>query len=409
MVRAWQDLEERVGSSTSADKQQVWGIRYVDELVCRDDATPLRLYATQDANFNLTALFDTSANVKQRFIYEPYGMSTVLTAAWGSTTDAYAWGWRHQGFYQDLETTLIYSRMRYLHSRLGRFLHRDVNNYSDGSNLYVIVKSNPVALKNPFGLCSWTERFLGVCDAADTARATEARNAELLRDAAARQADAAKRQAMQRMADAAARNSRNDYGQDALDAFDESVSDRTNGVLDVLTAGHLNAGDIGGTNYTFDPSNRASAGCFAECWAKKFGDAVSMGYLSKLEGGNGIGDLIGWAATVIPAQPFSGTFGDNGLGTGEWLGNPFSTSPLDVPGTTSLATGIAGRAAGRYGKYLLGDKRVPWEVWTMPGRASGKDMEQLSKNLDQAGNYLQALAMAIEMYKCYQGCACPNG
>ena len=70
------------------------GIRYIDELVCRDDATPLRLYATQDANFNVTALVDTSANVKQRFIYEPYGTSTVLTAAWASTTDAYGWNWR---------------------------------------------------------------------------------------------------------------------------------------------------------------------------------------------------------------------------------------------------------------------------------------------------------------------------
>jgi hypothetical protein len=33
----WQDLEERLGTSTSMDKQYVWGIRYVDELICRDD------------------------------------------------------------------------------------------------------------------------------------------------------------------------------------------------------------------------------------------------------------------------------------------------------------------------------------------------------------------------------------
>ncbi|HVS71952.1 MAG TPA: hypothetical protein VHQ47_11910 [Phycisphaerae bacterium] len=101
---AWQDLEERVGSSTSADKQQVWGIRYVDELVCRDDAVPERIYVCQDANFNVTALVDTSASVLQRFIYEPYGQPAVLNASWASTTDSYNWVWRHQGLAWDVET-----------------------------------------------------------------------------------------------------------------------------------------------------------------------------------------------------------------------------------------------------------------------------------------------------------------
>jgi hypothetical protein len=54
----WQDIEERVGTSTSMTDQYVWGIRYEDELVCRYDATPQRLYACQDANFNLTAVGD---------------------------------------------------------------------------------------------------------------------------------------------------------------------------------------------------------------------------------------------------------------------------------------------------------------------------------------------------------------
>ena len=56
----WQDIEERVGTSTSMDKQYVWGIRYIDELVCRDDAVPERLYACQDAQFNITGIADTS-------------------------------------------------------------------------------------------------------------------------------------------------------------------------------------------------------------------------------------------------------------------------------------------------------------------------------------------------------------
>jgi RHS repeat-associated protein len=157
----WQDLEERLSASTSADKQQVWGIRYVDDLVCRDDATPQRLYVTQDANFNLTTLIDASASVKQRFIYESYGMSTVLSAAWASTTDAYAWGWRHQGLMQDTETSVIYDRMRYLHSMLGTFLQRDAEEYMDGNNLYQIEKSSPPNCFDPMGLGAAPTSYVG--------------------------------------------------------------------------------------------------------------------------------------------------------------------------------------------------------------------------------------------------------
>ena len=49
------------------DKQYVWGIRYIDELVCRDDATPRRLYACQDANFNVTSITNTSGTVQERY------------------------------------------------------------------------------------------------------------------------------------------------------------------------------------------------------------------------------------------------------------------------------------------------------------------------------------------------------
>lgn len=35
---SWQDVEERLGSLTTAERSHVWGIRYTDELVCRDRA-----------------------------------------------------------------------------------------------------------------------------------------------------------------------------------------------------------------------------------------------------------------------------------------------------------------------------------------------------------------------------------
>src|SRR5260221_10959151 len=34
-TNSWQNIEERIGN-LSADRQYVWGIRYIDELVCRD-------------------------------------------------------------------------------------------------------------------------------------------------------------------------------------------------------------------------------------------------------------------------------------------------------------------------------------------------------------------------------------
>lgn len=122
----WQDIEERVGTSTSMDVQFVWGIRYIDELVCRDDATPLRMYAAQDANFNLTALISSSSGaVQQRFLYDPYGNSAVLSASWSGTTDSYAWQYRHQGGRFDPVTSLYLFRYRDYSPSLGNWLSRD--------------------------------------------------------------------------------------------------------------------------------------------------------------------------------------------------------------------------------------------------------------------------------------------
>ena len=54
-------LEERISGSVP-DRQYVWGLRYIDDLVLRnqfDDGTPSqRLYAMQDANWNTVAVCD---------------------------------------------------------------------------------------------------------------------------------------------------------------------------------------------------------------------------------------------------------------------------------------------------------------------------------------------------------------
>ncbi len=82
-TNAWQDIEQRVGTSTTMDQQHVWGIRYIDELVCRDDATPERLYACQDAVFSVTCIADTTGTPQERSVYDPYGSAEILTVHLG--------------------------------------------------------------------------------------------------------------------------------------------------------------------------------------------------------------------------------------------------------------------------------------------------------------------------------------
>ena len=154
-TNAWQDVEERVGSSTSMDRQYAWGVRYVDELVCRDDAIPERLYACQDANYNVTAIADTSGSVQERFVYDPYGTDVVFDGSWSSTTDAYAWTCRFTGREYDSETQMYLYRRRFYHSLIGTFATRDplmAYNSAEAINLFAYVMDNPITRLDPLGL-----------------------------------------------------------------------------------------------------------------------------------------------------------------------------------------------------------------------------------------------------------------
>ena len=82
---SWRCVEERLGSTpdtAAPDRQFVWGTRYIDDLVCRDRSVTgtldERLYATQDANWNVVALTDTSGTVQERYAYSPFGWPIIL-------------------------------------------------------------------------------------------------------------------------------------------------------------------------------------------------------------------------------------------------------------------------------------------------------------------------------------------
>ncbi|MBL8812600.1 MAG: hypothetical protein JNM43_20720 [Planctomycetaceae bacterium] len=83
----WQCVEERVGSVTTAERQFVWDLRYIDDLVIRDRSTANngtineRRYAMQDGNWNTIAICDTSGSVGERYAYSAYGAPVFMTGA----------------------------------------------------------------------------------------------------------------------------------------------------------------------------------------------------------------------------------------------------------------------------------------------------------------------------------------
>jgi YD repeat-containing protein len=92
---SWQVLEERQGGPTPGRLQYAWSPVYVDALVARDTRDPNtgallgRLYAVQDANWNVTAVINTSGQEVERYAYDPYGAVTVTHLLGPSTNWAY--------------------------------------------------------------------------------------------------------------------------------------------------------------------------------------------------------------------------------------------------------------------------------------------------------------------------------
>jgi hypothetical protein len=84
----WQVLEERVGGVVQST--YAWSPLYGDAVIVRDrdadgnGSLDERLYAVQDANFNKTAVLDTSGSVVERYAYDPFGGFNALDGSWGA-------------------------------------------------------------------------------------------------------------------------------------------------------------------------------------------------------------------------------------------------------------------------------------------------------------------------------------
>jgi RHS repeat-associated protein len=126
----WQALEERVGGA--AQEQYVWSPIYLDALVERDrDPTGSgtlseRLYVQQDADWNVTAVVNTSGTVVERYVEDPFGQPAFLTPNWSSeSASTLGWVYLQHGLRWDAAVALMDGRQRVQSPSLGRWLQAD--------------------------------------------------------------------------------------------------------------------------------------------------------------------------------------------------------------------------------------------------------------------------------------------
>ena len=161
--KGWQVLE--ADQSGTATQQYVWSPFYVDGLVERDDHTPAeagtaldrRLYAEQDADYNVTSLTNASGSVVERYVYDPYGAVTVenpdgsVRGDGSASASLYGSVYLHQGLRLDVVTGTYYARDRVYDVDLDRFLQGDPAGYVDGPNRYQFELDNPEVYTDPSG------------------------------------------------------------------------------------------------------------------------------------------------------------------------------------------------------------------------------------------------------------------
>jgi RHS repeat-associated protein len=150
----WQVIEERTGNNANADRRFFWGVRGIDDLICRDRGPLERLYALSDG-LNITAVVDVNGFVQERYGFDGFGGVRYMDATFNSRSSSnYDWETLFGGYRYDKETGLYQVRYRYLHSKLGRWLSRDPVGYANGTNLYSFVSNRPLTLIDSSGLAA---------------------------------------------------------------------------------------------------------------------------------------------------------------------------------------------------------------------------------------------------------------
>ena len=177
-------------SGTATDGLQktehyIWTPFYVDQLVARDETTvagdysdsatgprsstssdpvsfslAVRLYAEQDADYNITSLTNSSGAIVERYLYDPYGNVTVLNvdgSVRGDGTAAassYSWVILDQGKRVNVPTGTVNFNARIYILGLDRFAQQDPTGamYVNGADLYSFEGGSPAGRVDSTGL-----------------------------------------------------------------------------------------------------------------------------------------------------------------------------------------------------------------------------------------------------------------
>jgi RHS repeat-associated protein len=152
-----QVLEEFVGGTAMA--RYVWSPVYVNALVLRDRNTGSgtlseRLWVQQDANWNVTALVNSSGVVVERYAYTPYGEVTIYNASYAvQASSAYGWVYGFQGMRFDAISGFNETDTRPYSPTLGRWTTMDPLGFRAGDvNLYRAEGNNTVRYVDPTGM-----------------------------------------------------------------------------------------------------------------------------------------------------------------------------------------------------------------------------------------------------------------
>ena len=173
--------EDRYFSGTNVIQEQfastytqfVYGLAYVNDVILRDrnadgnvstgnlgitgTGMEEREYEQHDKQFSAISLTDASGNIIQRYVYDPYGTTTLLTASWAYDTTGGGtnyWLYTFQGMrIVDCPGTsgVFFSQTRIYDATLGRWISQDWGGYSDTANMYQFVDGSPGNLVDPAG------------------------------------------------------------------------------------------------------------------------------------------------------------------------------------------------------------------------------------------------------------------
>ena len=113
-----------------------------------------RYYYSRNQQYSITALTDSSGNIVERYRYDAYG-NTVILSPTGEVRDQSSVGnvFMYTGRYNHPEIGLMYFRARYYDPQTGEFISRDPLGYVDGMSQYRAYFV-PDGL-DPMGLRTW--------------------------------------------------------------------------------------------------------------------------------------------------------------------------------------------------------------------------------------------------------------